>query len=507
MDGSSRTGETDSRNNNRNHHELSPLLLSQTSSACEDSPSPSQEGRRSSNNENGSQQHHDTASVNQTILNLMKTCMGTGCLALSYSCRQGGWLLFVVGAFAIASWNICCVQRLCFCLHYLPTVEDEEENNNEKNMADNATTIPTSSSDRIETPPQHRGPPPTGTSTLGRVAWYAYGRRGLVIMDIMMICLLIGVIVSYVAAAMSFLSDTPLSLGNFMNAVVVSAIMAGISLVPHMGYLSKASAVGLLVLFATILVIAGYGLTDLRREQEEELLSVVDETTATSTTSSLLPLWPESLAGISQWFGVVVFGYGVVPLTYNYRESMSEPYKMVGATTIALMAVSCLYVVIGVGLLLLFPDLTGDVLHELPMSGMLPVFTRLAMVWVILMTAPLLIVPCGELLEGRWQLTTKKQRILVRFGIMALCVTVACLVPGFVKVLSLVGSACVGTVSLILPPLLHLKLSTSTPRTTRAEAASADDNSHNSKAISQWTDKILLVVGITATVISTLLSL
>jgi len=351
---------------------------------------------------------------------------------------------------------------------------------------------------------------------------------------VMMVALLIGVIVSYVAAAISFLDDTPLSLGSVANAVVLAAVMGFISLVPNIGYLSKFSLVGLFVLFTTILVIAAYGCIGLRREGEEggvgETITVDGVTISTAENSAItkaglrndsaawtydeedaviiIPPWPESLDGVCSWFGIVVFGYGVVPLTYNYRESMTQPTAMVGATTVALGAVSCLYVATGIGLLLLFPDLTGDVLHELPRSGVLPVFTRLSMVWVILMTAPLLIVPCGELLEGKWQFSTQKQRVVTRFGIMSICVVIAILVPAFVKVLSLVGCGCVGAVSLILPPLLHLRLSTAAATTAVGSVAVPHQHDNSGRIrLSQYFDKTLLAAGIAATVISTLLSL
>lgn len=389
----------------RQHHELSPLLLSQTSSgvldddshrhndgrgthtktaaltstSADSSSSQSQSPSTPSSSSSSSQ-----ASIVQTILNLMKTCMGTGCLALSYSCQQGGSLVYVVGAFTIATWNIMCVHRLCQCLHYIPktvlidddtvgaatrmnhvgddtgvgaTEEEIEAHQQQQNYHDNddgdddnnhALRRPSSQTDdvnenrllqqqqqlsneddrRWRQQQQLRLHPPQGISTLGKVAWYAYGYRGLIVMDIMMICLLIGVIVSYVAAAISFLNDTPLSLGSVLNAVIIASIMGFISLVPNIGYLSKFSLIGLIVLFTTILVIAGYGVIGLRREEDEAaaLLELDFETASLTTTLSkkneisnnyyddttLIPIWPESIGGVCRWFGVVVFGFGVV---------------------------------------------------------------------------------------------------------------------------------------------------------------------------------------------------
>ena len=215
----------------------------------------------------------------------------------------------------------------------------------------------------------------------------------------MFVLLLLGIIVAYIAAVISFVGDTPFTVNSYFDAVVIVIIMSFTSLVPDLGYLSGASAIGLTVLMSAFVVIAGYGIfgaassTADGQQQQDDLDTLVGSTVG-------LELWPNGLSGVSHWFGVCVFGFGVVPLTYNFQESMKEPGKMLGATAGALSAVALLYILMGAGLYALFPDLTADVLHELPDTGILPVLTRLAMAWTVLATSPLLIVPCAELLEG-----------------------------------------------------------------------------------------------------------
>jgi amino acid permease len=166
-----------------------------------------------------------------------------------------------------------------------------------------------------------------------------------------------------------------------------------------------------------------------------------------------------------------------VPLTFSFQESMQQPERMISASTTALVCVALTYIVLGVGLYALFPNLTSDVLHELPPTGLLPVITRLAMIGSILATAPLLIVPCADLLEGKchssktnttvsvtttaipsWISHSLIRRTLARFGIVAACVMVATALPDFVDVLALVGCFCVAFVSFCVPPLLHGRL-------------------------------------------------
>jgi len=308
-------------------------------------------------------------------------------------------------------------------------------------------------------------PPPPGISVLGQVAWCAFGPAGVEALDGMMLSLFLGVIVAYFCALITFLADTPLSMGTWGDGLVTTIILSLISLVPHVGALKHASALGLAVLFFTFVVIFGYG-----------IWGHSSSTTPTSPTTSpphlLLLWWPQSMSGLSQWFGVVVFGFGVVPMTYNFRSSMRRPECMVSVTGYAMAATALLYIGMGVGLYVLYPTLQGDILSELPTSGFLPNFTRLAMVVVVFVTAPLLIVPCAEMLQGKWlccgqhpqpHSATQQQRhsnsaIAIRISICVVCCLVAIAFPNFVQALSLVGSTCVAAVGFGLPSLLHLRL-------------------------------------------------
>ncbi len=359
---------------------------------------------------------HGHASVRETILNIMKSCMGTGCLALPFACQQGGIVLYVAGVALIALWNVYAVERLCRCWELSAKIT-------------RAT------------------PPPNGTTQLGTVTWYAFGKRGLWVLEMLLLVFFMGVLVAYLAAIDDFLSDTP-----FYHRGVVSFVaglgMVLLSLVHDMGDLSRASALGLIVLASSCLLVALVGIQQILRQLQP-------------TSLSPLHWWPVSRQGWSHWFGIVVIGYGVVPLTYNLRDSMTEPHRMVEATSRALSVVFAFYVFLGLGLYSLFPNVQGELLQEMG-NGLIPILTRLAMAGVVLLTAPLLLVPCSELVEGKLfpnrQERSRQEMSFVRCSMGAIAVGLAMLVPSFVEALALVGCACVGVLGLCLPPLLHLQL-------------------------------------------------
>ena len=175
-------------------------------------------------------------------------------------------------------------------------------------------------------------------------------------------------------------------------------------------------------------------------------------------------LWPTDITGAANWLGVTVFGFGAVPITFNLQESMRDPSRMSRATEIALLLVGGTYAIIGNGVAILFKptvaEFKSDVLQELPDSW-IPTMIRLAMTMVLMITAPILLVPCAELIEGKFGFDEESKlryRILIRFALCFFCAGTAFVVPEFVHVISFIGAFCVVLTSFIFPPLLHLAL-------------------------------------------------
>lgn len=102
-----------------------------------------------------------------TVVNLMKTCMGTGTLALPFACQEGGLVLHTLGLLGVAGWNVYSVHRLCQALSSLKLHSDR--------------TIS----------------PPLGTSTFAKVAWFAFGQHGVHGLDFLLVILFFGIIVAY----------------------------------------------------------------------------------------------------------------------------------------------------------------------------------------------------------------------------------------------------------------------------------------------------------------------
>lgn len=103
-----------------------------------------------------------------------------------------------------------------------------------------------------------------------------------------------------------------------------------------------------------------------------------------------------------------VSGYGVVPVIFNIRDSMAEKQYIGRSTQIGLGMVYFGYLFISNGVRVLFSpthSFDGDVLQALPATW-IALVVRLLMTFVVAVTAPLIVVPCGELIEGKLGLET-----------------------------------------------------------------------------------------------------
>ena len=549
-------------NSQRQHHERSPLLIAQGTPSSIANDNNDDERSSSSTTTTASSSliiesaeqhlqdtaasgqagtsagtsHGGTASFVETVINLMKTCMGSGCLALPYAAQQGGLLLFIFGTFSIAVWNMYSVTRLCQCGDITRVSKHHHQHHHHAHgHRSSTTTIPkdaaaaaaslslSNSIDSSSSSP----PPPPGTASLGKVAWYALGPFGLLIVDFLMLMLLFGVVIAYQDAIQSFLQDTQIFTTGYkaIDAMIVAMMVAPLCIVPDLGYLSKASAFGLTVLGLAIMVIAAYGIFYYGDDIATTTTVGVTVATTSSATSLFGLTWlpTNGITGISHWFGCLVFGFGAVPLTFNFQESMSQPTKMIQANTYAMLGVSIIYVIIGIGLSIFYPDIPGDVLHELPSKGIIPTVTRLAFVVVILATTPLLIVPCGELIEGKILGDTTTHhgtastiaagynpnivKIIVRFGISFFTAGISVAIPGFVEALSFVGCFCVALVSFCIPPLLHFVLLHRKRSSSHRGEGVRRLTRINSTWVMYWIDAIMLAWGLAATCITSITTL
>jgi amino acid permease len=180
----------------------------------------------------------------------------------------------------------------------------------------------------------------------------------------------------------SFMDGINISTGySRWDKLLPAIVVAVLSCAKDISFLSKFSATGLIALALSFGVISGEGIKENGWVDFKEL--------------STLNLWPESLSAASSWFGVVVFGYGVVPVIFNVRESMAEPQFISISTSIGLGIAYVGYLFASNGIRILFSKFSfdGDVLQVLPPNSAIALSVRLMMTFVVAVTAPFIVVP------------------------------------------------------------------------------------------------------------------
>ena len=311
-----------------------------------------------------------------------------------------------------------------------------------------------------------RDAPPEGTSTFSKLGWYALGDFGRWSIDLMMMLLLLFISIALEVAILSFVEATPFTTGNkLFDGIILGLALVPLSIVDDMSALSSLSRLGLIVLGLTMAIVAGYGLIGhFETESSDDMIVGRPGDSVTSNDEqnpfNLLPL--NGIEGVSKWFGCIVFSFGVVPLTFNFRESMAEPEKLPQTAMISMTTVGLCYTIIGISFLYLFPNIEDDLLAEIPSTGFIATVTRLAMIIVVMASTPLVLVPCAEIVEGKMIKLkngeagrSRKGMIIIRTFMLLATATVAAKLPGFVSVLAFVGCFAVSAVSFVLPPVLH----------------------------------------------------
>lgn len=130
--------------------------------------------------------------VLQTALNIAKLCVGTGTLALPYAAQKGGLVFNVVGLGVIVVWNYVCSDCLLQCLDYLPSKVIDIRGERHANTLKEPGYTAYGSIEEL-----NNEDAPSGTTLYGKIAWYASGRRGLILLDSLMMMLSVGLLTAY----------------------------------------------------------------------------------------------------------------------------------------------------------------------------------------------------------------------------------------------------------------------------------------------------------------------
>lgn len=315
--------------------------------------------------------NEEAAGSQGAYFTLVKVCMGTGALALPYAFLSGGLVWSALGIVLMAQWNYFAIQRLLACKELLDSVatgaEDVEANN-----------------------------------VYAFIALKSLGRPGKLLVHVTMGITFIGCGVSYLIAASDLLESTPLSLlfvgapiwTRFCNTLLCLLVVLPLSCTKSLSFLSYTSLFGVIALLLSFATIIALGINN------TPPAATAAAAAAAAATGELPTKWARAFStdaqGLSRFFGITCFSFGIPPLLFPIQGSMDRPEFLGSAVRLALVSVSAAYILIAEATVMLYDfAIPPNILSVLPDSD-LATFVRLLMVMVCLLTYPLAIVPLCE---------------------------------------------------------------------------------------------------------------
>eukprot|EP00624_Nannochloropsis_granulata_P006552 evm.model.NODE_4935_length_22065_cov_15.706367.2 len=301
---------------------------------------------------------------------LVKVCMGTGALALPYAFLSGGLVWSALGIVLMAKWNYFAIQRLLACKELLDSVATGAEDVEANNM-------------------------------YAFIALKSLGRPGKLLVHVAMGITFIGCGVSYLIAASDLLEATPLSLlfvgapmwTRFGNTLLCLLVVLPLSCAKSLSFLSYTSLFGVLALLLSFATIIALGINNTPP-------AAIAAAAAAAKTGGLPTKWARAFStdaqGLSRFFGITCFSFGIPPLLFPIEGSMHRPEFLGSAVRLALVSVAAAYILIAEATVVLYDfAIPPNILSVLP-DSILSTFVRLLMVMVCLLTYPLAIVPLCE---------------------------------------------------------------------------------------------------------------
>ena len=392
----------------------------------------------------------------------MKTCVGTGVLALPYAFSQGG-ALACLGMLTLGLWNWWTSMQLLLVREAL------------------------SSQGHLDV---------TERSAYSAIVYSAFGSRGMHLLDFCLGVMLLGVCCALQIQAVELIHALS-SLPWYACSLLAGCLLAPLVAQRTLARLSLVSLAGLAVLAMGLMAVLYHGWYQYG-------------------WPSQVP--PEALSapqpsGFAQFFGIAAFSFGVQSVLLPVQDGMSDPARAPEALVRALVAVVLAYVLVGVMLSTLFCSASAGgpkplIILNLPRPSTVASLVQTSSAAVALLSYPMPLLPLAELvvnlgshscldplLRHREEGTSAMVRanLLARFGLLGVTSTAALTLRSFGALAGFVG--CLGLLTAnLLPPLLHLKLC-SWPRLCAATTGMAHPPSRAAATAWVLLDTVLVLIG------------
>ncbi|CAD8186966.1 unnamed protein product [Paramecium pentaurelia] len=353
-----------------------------------------------------------------SAMTLIKGYVGSGILAMPFSFYVGGWLLSIF-IFLISAY------MLLLCVHYLIEVANAENKENQG---------------------------------LTEVAEVTYGEKGKQITKVVLIAYQLGKAVAYLIFFISFFAhifsnaDSQSGAGNWIYLIMAFCIVLPLSFIDNMARFAKLS------LFANALILVG--LVYITFYDFYQILE------GDGIKENVM-----NLAHFEQFpmiIGVTAYGFGVLPLAFAIRVTMSEPNKfknlfnVVSYFNLGLFLAFTLLSVWGMGSRMKSQQIILFCLDNNPLSYVI----QICYAFGLICSYPLQVLPAFQQIERIEKLKSyinpelkysSFRRLAIRSLINILLGLIGYSIPKFAYFVNILGAIGGASLNFLFPILIHKK--------------------------------------------------
>lgn len=368
-----------------------------------------------------------TASIAQTLGNIIVSVIGTGVLGLPFAFRIAGWLAGLFGVIIVGLCSYYCMLLLVQCRRKLSS---EEESMDPKSYGD--------------------------------LGYKCLGRTGRYVTEFLILIAQCGGSVAYLV----FIGQNLSSIFKGYGLNLASYIFLLVPIEIGLSWISSLSALSPFSIFADICNLLAMAIVvkqDIQKVVGGEF-SFRDRTAITSNIGGL------PFAG-----GMAVFCFEGFGMTLALEASMKDKSSFSKLLATAFTGITLLYASFGFFGYMAYGDQTKDIITLNLPHNWTSIAVQVGLCLGIIFTFPIMVHPINEIVErnlgkGKWfrKLHHNSEYSTTRIGKYAMYMTRAILVvvlavlasyvPGFGVFVSLVGSTVCALISFVLPATFHLVL-------------------------------------------------
>lgn len=401
------------------------------------------------------------ASTCATFVNTLKCSIGAGILSLPYGFAQAGWLGSLITFLVICIPTVYCLHRMGATRLMILEDRIREEKTSGLRADPGVTTkeikrAARASREYLEYP---------------ELAEMSVGKRLRRLVTVLVLLGQIGTCSAYVIfitnnlLQISAIVPALASVPRFAFCLILLPFLTMLSFVKTLKGLTPAALAGLAFLVAGLSFVGVYGVTSAHSENRP------------------LELPPTFISeGMALFAGMALFSIEAVTAMPSLQASMEKPssFPLVLNSAAAILVV--FYVTVGLGGVVLFGSKTNSVITQnMIAAGSMGHAARVLFCIMLLVTFPFQLFPAAVIVDrslgstssnyssawnteegsaapSSWILSSMRNFYAVRFALCVLVVSIGILFSDFGMFLSLIGYPCMGTLGLVIPPLMCISM-------------------------------------------------